>query len=100
VKKILSPVKKIGEQSDQLTSSKTLYDVSWRELVLRNLIAGISRAFGGLLFNVIILLILGSILFTAVWPQAQSFFNSLMNASKTMSQFSQTFNQFNNFPTN
>lgn len=95
--KIINQIRKMGEQSDQLTPSKTLYDVGWRELIIRNLVAGLSRSFGSLLFNVFILLIVGSILVKTIWPQAQSIFESLMNASKTMNQFSQTFGQLGNF---
>lgn len=37
-------IRKFGEQADRVTGERTIYDVSWGELVGRNFVAGMSRA--------------------------------------------------------
>lgn len=93
-------IKKLGEQSDQIAPGRSLYDVGWSELIAKNFIAGISRAFGGLVFNLLALIIIGSILVKTIWPQAQGFLDSLMNVSQTITQFEQNLVKLNNFPVN
>ncbi len=90
-----SMIKKIGEQLDNVGKDKqgndrTIYDVGWGTLIGRNLVAGMSRALGSLFLNVLFLVVLGSFLAKFIWPQLQSSFSSIMNASEVLNQFGHT----------
>ena len=88
-------IRKLGEEADNLGKDKqgndrTIYDVGWGTLVGRNFVAGMSRALGGLFFNLILLVILGSFLAKYVWPQLQGPYQTILEASKMLSKASQT----------
>ena len=88
-------IKKLGEQADNVGKDsrgqdRTIYDVGWGTLVGRNLVAGMSRALGGLILNVLFLAVLGSFLVKFVWPQLQASYSSILNASEVLNQFGQT----------
>ena len=90
-------IRKIGENLDNLGKDaqgnyRTIYDVSWRTLIGRNLVAGMSRALGGLFLNVLFLVVLGSFIATYIWPQLQGSFSSITNASEVLNQFGHTLN--------
>ena len=91
--KLTKTVEEFGQAGDTLGRGRTIYDVSWRELVARNVVAGISRAMGGLVLNMVVLVALGSFIFRLIWPQAQTTINSLLQASHKITNFETNFEE-------
>lgn len=80
----------MGEQADNLIGNRTIYDVGWGELVGRNLVAGISRALGGLLLNIVLIVILGSLVARFIWPQLQPVIENLRQSYQTLFKLEET----------
>jgi len=86
-------IRKFGEQADRVTGERTIYDVSWGELVGRNFVAGMSRALGGLLFNVVLIVILGTLAVRYVWPQLQPVVENLRQSYQTLYDLEESLSQ-------
>jgi hypothetical protein len=71
---------------DQLTDSKTMYDVSPGEIFWRNLIAGAGRGIGGLIFQAIFLLILVNLFVMYVWPVLEPLFKTVDTTNQALEQ--------------
>ncbi len=80
-------IEQMGSGADRIGKNRTIYDVGWRELVLKNFVAGMSRAVGGLVLNLLFFVIIGSFVFQLFWPQAQATINSLLQASNKITGF-------------
>lgn len=85
--KIIKTTEEFGQAGDTLSHGRTIYDASWRELILKNLVAGMSRAVGGLILNIVLLIVVGSFVFRLIWPQAQTTINSLLQVSHKITSF-------------
>ena len=83
-------IRKIGEKADNVGNDRTIYDVGWGTLIGRNIVAGMSRAFGGILLNILFLVILGSVFARYIWPHFQSSYEAILNASEMLTNASQT----------
>ncbi|HOZ03204.1 MAG TPA: hypothetical protein PKX78_01770 [Candidatus Woesebacteria bacterium] len=84
-KKVL--FEQMGSGADRIGRNRTIYDVGWRELVVKNFVAGLSRAVGGLVLNLVFFVIIGSFVFQLFWPQAQATIDSLLQASNKITGF-------------
>lgn len=80
---------KIGNGGDVFRNGRSIYDIGWWELIIRNFTAGISRAAGGLVLNLLVVFILGSLVFQAFWPQAQVVYSSLIQAFGQLTNLNQ-----------
>jgi hypothetical protein len=69
---------------DEITATKTIYDVSKWEVFWRNLIAGAGRALGGIVLQAIFLLIVVNLFMSQVWPILQPIMESLQTTSQTL----------------
>lgn len=78
------------EPQDKLQPTKTLYDVSIGEVFLRNFMAGVGRAIGGIFIYFIFLLITVNLFITYVYPQIKPFIDEYQQAMKTINQINQT----------
>ena len=85
--KITREIEKLSQAGDEVGRGRTIYDASWRELILKNLVAGMSRAVGGLILNIVLLIVVGSFVFRLIWPQAQTTINSLLQVSHKITSF-------------
>lgn len=74
----------INPEPDQLTTSKTIYDVSKWEIFWRNVIAGAGRALGGIILQAIFLLIIINLFLNQVWPVIQPILNTLQKTTETL----------------
>ncbi len=74
----------IIQEEDQLTNSKTIYDVSKSEIFWRNVIAGAGRAVGGIIFQAIFLLIVVNLFLAYVWPVVEPLINTLNSTTQTL----------------
>ena len=54
-KKVL--FEQMGSGADRIGRNRTIYDVGWRELVVKNFVAGLSRAVGGLVLNLLFFIV-------------------------------------------
>lgn len=57
--------------------TRTIYDVSPKEILWRNLLAGIASGFGALLVPLIVITILGNLFLVHIWPQLKPVFDAL-----------------------
>ena len=78
---------------DDLTKTRTIYDVGTGELIWRNFLAGMSRAVGGLVVYLIVVFILGNLFLTYVWPVFQPQFESFQDLTKTLENTNSTLKQ-------
>lgn len=78
----------MGTSADTIDFDRgeNIYNVSWGKLIGRNFVAGISRALGGLFFNLIFLVVLGSLFARYLWPEIQTFVRPIFNAAQTINQ--------------
>ena len=91
--KLTKTVEEFNQTGDALGRGRTIYDVGWRELIIKNVVAGMSRAVGGLVLNLVVLVVLGSFVFRLIWPQAQTTINSLLQASHKITNFETNFEE-------
>lgn len=74
------------QDEDQLTSKKTLYDAKYSEIIWRNFLAGVSRAFGGIVLYIVFFVVVGNLFMTYVWPRMEPVVSQLQSFSATMRQ--------------
>lgn len=74
------------EEPDQITKTKTIYDVSAGEIMWRNFLAGISRALGGMVIYFVVIFILSHIFLTYVWPVLEPSFQTLEETTDLLKQ--------------
>jgi hypothetical protein len=79
------------EPQDKFTPQKTIYDVSYGELITRNFLAGVSRAIGGILLYAIFLAIATVIFLTYAWPQFEPFVDEYRQAVQMLNKQDQQF---------
>lgn len=72
---------------DQLTNSKTIFDVSAGEIFWRNLVAGAGRAIGGIIFQIIFFFILFQIFNQFLLPTIQPLLDTLSITTETLQKF-------------
>lgn len=71
---------------DQLTKERTIYDVGAGEIIWRNFLAGMSRAIGGMVIYLVILIILGNVFVTYMWPYIEPIFAQLGETTAILKQ--------------
>ncbi len=71
---------------DQLTKSRTQYDVHWRELITRNFVAGFSRSLGMILGQIIFFVVVLALLSRFVLPTLTPLLDSFQNATDIFNQ--------------
>lgn len=81
----------ILDDPDQTTKTKTIYDVSVNELMWRNFLAGISRAFGGMVVYFFVAFIVGHVFLTFIWPVLETSIDTLGETGEILKQM----NSFN-----
>lgn len=69
------------QDPDQLTKSKTIYDVSKWEIFWRSFIAGAGRALGGIILQAIFLIVVVNLFMNQVWPVLEPIMDSLQTTS-------------------
>lgn len=72
---------------DQLSKSKTIYDVGWNELFWRNFVAGMARTIGSLLLYAVVLFFLTSIFLQRVWPILEPVLESFETSTQFLRGF-------------
>lgn len=74
------------DDPDQVTKTKTIYDVSASEIIWRNFLAGISRAVGGMVVYFLVAFLLGHVFLTFVWPILEPSIESLGKTGDVLQQ--------------
>lgn len=69
---------------DQVTQTKTIYDVSKWEIFWRNFIAGMGRALGSIILQAIFLIIVVNVFMNQVWPVLKPILNTLQMTTETL----------------
>lgn len=71
-------------EPDELSKSKSIYDVSKTEVFWRNFIAGLGRGLGNFLFTLLVFVIFTSLLATAMQPYINPLLSTLSSLSGIM----------------
>lgn len=71
---------------DKVTDTKTMYDVSLKEVFWRNIIAGAGRAIGGLIFQILFLVVIANLFMQFVWPILGPVVETLQSTTNTLQQ--------------
>ncbi len=74
---------------DQLTQTRTIYDVSKWEVFWRNVIAGAGRALGGIILQAIFLFIIANLFINQVWPLVKPIIGMLETTTNSLEQLNQ-----------
>ncbi|MDQ5951641.1 MAG: hypothetical protein QG639_922 [Patescibacteria group bacterium] len=74
------------DEPDQLTKTRTLYDVSVGEIMWRNFLAGISRALGGMVIYFVVAFLLGHVFLTYIWPVLEPSIETLGETGEILQQ--------------
>ena len=69
---------------DRLSKSKTLYDASTSEIILKNFLAGFSRTLGGLVLYFLFVFILGAFFVRFALPIITPFLNQLNTINSSL----------------
>lgn len=86
---------------DQVTETKTMYDVSKWEIFWRNFLAGAARALGGILVQALFLIVVVNLFMNQVWPVLKPLLNTLQLTSETLQDIkTQSQQEFTIFPRN
>ncbi|MFC1653520.1 hypothetical protein ACFL1M_01605 [Patescibacteria group bacterium] len=72
--------------ADQVSKNKTIYDVSSFEVFWRNFVAGMGRAFGGLIMYVIVLVVLASLINQYLMPKITPLIGTLQDSVDSLNQ--------------
>lgn len=76
----------VFQDPDQLTKSKTMYDVGTGEIIWRNFLAGMSRALGSMVIYFAVVLFLGNIFLNYIWPSLEPSFETLGETTELLQQ--------------
>lgn len=71
---------------DNVTETKTIYQVSASEIMWRNFLAGMSRALGGMVIYFVVAFIVGQVFLTFIWPVLEPTFNNLNQTTNMLNQ--------------
>lgn len=74
------------QEPDQISKNQTIYEVGAGEIIWRNFLAGMSRAAGGLVIYLAVMLILGNVFLTYVWPVIEPAFVTLEETTDLLQQ--------------
>jgi len=72
------------QDPDQITDTKTIFQVSPWEIFWRNIIAGMGRAVGSFVVYAVVLIVIGQILAQTVWPTIQPLLDTLQVSLETL----------------
>jgi len=78
----------LDRDEDRIGASRTIYDVSYKNLMWRNFLAGLSRGAGWFIFQLVIIVLLGVMLNQLLMPyvrQISLVFTNLSNTLESMS---------------
>ncbi|PIR61376.1 MAG: hypothetical protein COY81_04320 [Candidatus Pacebacteria bacterium CG_4_10_14_0_8_um_filter_43_12] len=73
-------------EPDQISKTKTLYEVGAWEIFWRNFLAGASRTIGGLVIYLAVLYVLSNIFIAYVWPVIQPVFQQMGETTDLLKQ--------------
>jgi hypothetical protein len=79
---------KSEDGADQVSKTKTIYDVGAFEIFWRNFLAGLSRSLGGILVYLTLLIIFGGVFFNIILPKFMPVINTYMNVFKSLETIS------------
>ncbi|MFC1626761.1 hypothetical protein ACFL1P_00995 [Patescibacteria group bacterium] len=71
-------------KDDQAGKTKTIYEVSTSEIIWRNIIAGASRAFGGIIMYILFLSVISVFLTQFILPKVMPFINSVTKMTNSV----------------
>jgi hypothetical protein len=74
---------------DQLTDTKSIYNVSKWEIFWRNFIAGMGRALGAIILQAIFLLVIVNLFMNQVWPVIQPILQMMETTTQSLEQLNQ-----------
>lgn len=74
---------------DKVTQEKTIYQVSYSEVFWRNFVAGVARALGGLIFQILFLVIVANLFMAYAWPYVQPVLTTLSTVSESLQSLQQ-----------
>ncbi len=77
-------MKKWDGDEDRLSNSKTIYDVSYKNLMWRNFLAGLSRGAGWFIFQILAIVFLGVMLNQLLMPYVRQISLVFTNLSSTL----------------
>ncbi|MBP9781557.1 hypothetical protein KBC89_02785 [Candidatus Woesebacteria bacterium] len=80
---ILSRVENLADE-DTLNKGKTIYDVSYKQLLWRNFLAGMSRAVGMVFIQFLFFAVIAGFVAQFVLPQVMGLFGGYMNTLNTL----------------
>lgn len=80
---ILTRVENLADE-DTLKKGQTIYDVSYKQLVWRNFLAGMSRAMGMVVIQFLFFAIIAGFVAQFVLPQIMGLFGGYMNTLNTL----------------
>ncbi len=78
------------DSEDQLTQTKSIYQVSAGEIFFKNFLAGFGRALGGIFIYAVFIGISAYLFITIALPQIQPFIDEYRQAVQGLSGFNQT----------
>jgi hypothetical protein len=76
-------VVKSENPADAVSKTKTIYDVSYREIIFRQFVAGAARTLGSLLLYIVFFAIVVQILSRTIWPLVEPFVDQYLSALST-----------------
>lgn len=74
---------------DRIGKSRTIYDVSYRNLMWRNFLAGLSRGAGWFIFQILVIVFLGVMLNQLLMPYIRQISLVFTNLSSTLETIAQ-----------
>ncbi len=74
---------------DTITQDKTIYGVSYSQIFWRNFVAGVARALGGLIFQILFLVIVANLFMVYAWPYVQPVLSTLTTVSESLQSLQQ-----------
>ncbi len=74
---------------DMLTETKSIYAASYSDIFWRNLVAGMARAIGGVLFQLLFLVIMYNFFMAYAWPYVATLMDTLKSTTNTLQMLEQ-----------
>jgi len=80
----VNPIVQSTAKQDRVSDNKTIYDASLGSVFWRNFLAGVARALGAILMQILFIVMLGILASIFIWPRVAPLLNTYQTAVNSL----------------
>lgn len=89
-----NPLVQASSPDDRVGPQQTIYDASLSTIFWRNFLAGMARALGGIVIQIVFLALMALLIINWLWPQVQPVITTYQKAVNSLDSLQQTTEKF------